>query len=180
VTDYNTTEPESSVTDDCTDLSKRAVRALTEKMTVLPDTGRADDANDLYLVVSASGSEYLVDSRGGRCDCPDAHHNLESDERCKHERRVNYATGQTPIPTWADTAAVDPHLGLQTARSPVRAVTDGGITRKDTDQSVESSKVSRDDDRGLIEDKPEECDCGELSDFPCWSCVRQGRKELPE
>ncbi|SIR96235.1 hypothetical protein SAMN05421858_4778 [Haladaptatus litoreus] len=29
------------------------------------------------------------------------------------------------------------------------------------------------------EDEPEDCDCDSLGDFPCWPCVRAGRKELP-
>ncbi|MFH5802248.1 SWIM zinc finger family protein [Haladaptatus sp. CMAA 1911] len=33
---------------------------------------------------------------------------------------------------------------------------------------------SEDDDT-----KPEDCDCDGLGDFPCWPCVRTGRKELP-
>ncbi|WP_266080783.1 SWIM zinc finger family protein [Haladaptatus caseinilyticus] len=27
--------------------------------------------------------------------------------------------------------------------------------------------------------EPEDCDCEGLGDFPCWPCVRVGRKELP-
>ena len=27
--------------------------------------------------------------------------------------------------------------------------------------------------------EPEDCDCDGLGDFPCWPCVRTGRKELP-
>ena len=26
----------------------------------------------------------------------------------------------------------------------------------------------------------EECDCGDLSDFPCWPCYRDGKRELPD
>jgi len=116
--DYNAAESESSVTnDDCTELEQRDVRAFTEKMTVLPDTGRASDAEGLFLVVSQSGSEYLVDTLEGRCDCPDAHYNLDSDEQCKHERRVAYATGEQSIPQWVNTAAIDSHLGEQTDSS---------------------------------------------------------------
>ncbi|GAA5049469.1 SWIM zinc finger family protein [Haladaptatus pallidirubidus] len=29
------------------------------------------------------------------------------------------------------------------------------------------------------EDDAEDCDCDGLGDFPCWPCVRTGRKELP-
>ncbi|MFB9808561.1 SWIM zinc finger family protein [Haladaptatus pallidirubidus] len=27
--------------------------------------------------------------------------------------------------------------------------------------------------------EPEDCDCDGLGGFPCWPCVRTGRKELP-
>ncbi|GAA0236753.1 SWIM zinc finger family protein [Haladaptatus pallidirubidus] len=27
--------------------------------------------------------------------------------------------------------------------------------------------------------EPDDCDCDGLGDFPCWPCVRTGRKELP-
>jgi predicted nucleic acid-binding Zn finger protein len=164
-----------------TDLPKRAVRALTEKMTVLPETGRVKGADDLYLVVSESGSEYIVDTREGRCDCPDAHYNLEADERCKHERRVRYATGETAIPMWADTDAIDSHLGLQTARSPVRAATDGGIVGEEGGESFESPEERRDDSRAVIEAE-RECPNGEkwcpgpgANSLPCFACF-----ELPE
>ncbi|WP_458210948.1 SWIM zinc finger family protein [Haladaptatus sp. NG-SE-30] len=28
--------------------------------------------------------------------------------------------------------------------------------------------------------EPDNCDCEGLEDFPCWPCVKTGRKELPE
>ncbi|EFW91145.1 SWIM zinc finger domain protein [Haladaptatus paucihalophilus DX253] len=34
---------------------------------------------------------------------------------------------------------------------------------------------SEDDD----ETEPDDCDCDHLGGFPCWPCVRTGRKELP-
>ncbi len=154
-----------------TDLPKRAVRALTEKMTVLPETGRVKDADDLFLVVSESGSEYLVDGREGVCDCPDARQNLDADDSCKHERRVRYATGETPIPEWVNTEAIDSMLGFHTATTPVRVATDGGSVAEESSEDTPS----------LHEGEHEECDCNDLGDnFPCWSCVKDGRRELPE
>jgi hypothetical protein len=44
-----------------------------------------------------------------------------------------------------------------------------------TDDGTLDAFLSEDDD----ETKPEECDCADLGDFPCWPCVRMGRKELP-
>jgi hypothetical protein len=163
-----------------TDLPPRTVRALTEYMTVLPDTGRARGADDLFIVVSESGSEYLVDRRESRCDCPDARHNLTPEEQCKHERRVRYATGETALPEWVNTDGVDPDLGAHTGSSPIRAATDGGITGGEGEVPVGSTKDQRDDAARLIEADREECGCTDHSDFPCFECYLAGRKELPE
>lgn len=83
-------------------------RALTEYMTVLEDTGRVRGADGLYLVVSQSGSEYLVDPELPACECPDNEHR---DRRCKHIRRVRFALGWRPVPHYVDQEDVDPDLG---------------------------------------------------------------------
>jgi hypothetical protein len=62
----------------------------------------------------------------------------------------------------------EPVLEAATREQPVRA--DGGSATLE-----EFGSDDRDDDR------PDECDCDELSgDFPCWPCVRDGRRDLPE
>jgi len=83
-------------------------RALTEYMSVLADIGRVRHADDLYLVVSASGSEYLVDMRLPACECADHQYR---DRKCKHIRRCEFATGERAVPEWADDEAVDEQLG---------------------------------------------------------------------
>jgi hypothetical protein len=160
------------------DLPKRAVRALTERMTVLPDFGRVKGAEDLYLVVSGSGSEYLIDSREGRCDCPDAQHNLDAQEQCKHERRVAYATGDTPIPEWVNGDAIDSHLGIQTTCGPVYAATDGGLTSQNTGES-EDSIGEHSDDSAALDEIEHTCPNGEEwcpgpndDSLPCYACFR--------
>lgn len=70
------------------EVEPRTIRSLTETLQVLPDTGRARGADGLYLVVSESANEYLVDLSDGRCSCPDGQYNLEPDEQCKHLRKV--------------------------------------------------------------------------------------------
>lgn len=90
------------------DVDERDRRALTEYLTVLEDLGRARDGDGLYLVVSQSGSEYLVDAREGRCECPD--HEYRGG-RCKHLRRVEFAIGEHPVPAGIDHDAVDDQLG---------------------------------------------------------------------
>ena len=89
-------------------LDERDVRALTEYFTVLNDVGRVRGADGLYLVVSQSGSEYLVDYRTERCMCPDAEHR-NPEGGCKHVRRVAFATGDRSVP--AVDVDVDPQLG---------------------------------------------------------------------
>jgi len=93
---------------DTVGLEVRDVRALTEYLTILEDVGRVRGAENLFLVVSESGSEYLVDRRTGRCGCPDAEH-CDPDGGCKHVRRVAFATGTQPVPDGL--SGVDPQLG---------------------------------------------------------------------
>ena len=44
-----------------------------------------------------------------------------------------------------------------------------------TDDGTLDAFPSEDEDDA----EPEDCDCECLGDFPCWPCVRMGRKELP-
>lgn len=151
------------------DLEDRTVRALTECMSALPEGG------DIYTVVSESGSSYKVDSRQGRCSCPDSQHNLDDDESCKHERRVAFATGVHEVPDWVNTDAIDPQLGdhvegpsvvTDTVTSTTQAITDGGTTLATSqEKDVESADTENDD-----------CDCSKLPDgCPCWPCYREGK-----
>ena len=134
---YTTAEGESSVTADSTDLEQRDVRALTECMTVLPDTGRVKDADDLYLVISESGSEYLIDAREGVCECPDYRHR-EPESGCKHILRTQYATGERAIPEWADSDAVDPQLGMHTNAAPLDSLATLSLSDKTSNASSET------------------------------------------
>ena len=144
---------ESRDATDCTEsdqsLDDRDARALCECMTTVPLGG------DMFSVTTESGKEYTVDVREGRCTCPDHEHR---DVRCKHIRRVEYATGVHTIPSWLSFAAEDPLLGehadeVVTTSSKTIAIADGGST-------------------------DEECpDCA--GDFPCFECYRQGA-EFPD
>jgi len=137
-----------------TDLEQRDVRALTEYMTTLPLGG------DVYSVTTQSGSEYCVDAREGRCTCPDHEYR---EVRCKHIRRVTFATGEQPIPAWVDADEVDAQLGEHVEETPKVAATDGGVT-------LESFSADDHDDY-----RPEDCDCGpHFEDLPCWPCYRDG------
>jgi len=155
-------ELQSSATDDSIDLNDRDIRALTEYLTVLEDIGRARGAADLYLVVSQSGSEYLVDARLDACECADAEYR-DPEGSCKHVRRVAFATGEREIPAGIDRDELDTQLGEHVSGSPRVAATDGGVTIDDFDS------------------EPENCQCDDLGgDFPCWECYRTGRKEFSD
>lgn len=109
-------------------LDKRSIRALTELLTVVPEVG------SLYLVVSQSEQTYTVDAEQGRCTCPDAEYNLENDEACKHQRRVEYETGRRPLPNWICPDAVPHDFALHVEETPVVGVLpDGGETREGLD-----------------------------------------------
>ena len=97
-------------------------------------------ADGLYLVVSQSGSEYLVDYRTGRCGCPDAEHR-DSEGGCKHVRRVAFATGDQSVP--AVGVDVDPHLApTSSAPRPARKSADRHATNRPTSVS-ESTGVQK-------------------------------------
>lgn len=98
-----------------TDFDELDIRALTQFLTVLNDVGHARDADDLFVVVSESGSEYLVDIRERSCECPD--HEYRG-RKCKHIRRVEFATGRRPVP--AEITA-DEQLGMHVDESPIYA-----------------------------------------------------------
>lgn len=96
-----TTEPADGLDD-------RDRRALTQYLTVLEDLGEARGREGVYAVVSQSGSEYTVDADAGTCDCPD--HEYRG-VRCKHLRRVEFATGARPVPTGISSETIDEALG---------------------------------------------------------------------
>lgn len=116
MSENNPASLQSAATDESTDPSQRDKRALREKMTVLPEGG------DIYAVTTESGSEYSVDRREGRCTCPDWQYR---NTRCKHVRRVAFATGDRPIPAGVD---VDPLIGRYTDERPRVVITDGGVS----------------------------------------------------
>lgn len=88
------------------ELDRRDELALTQYLTVLDDLPPVAGDDDRYVVVSESGATYVVDLGEGTCTCPDYRYR---GGRCKHLRRVEFATGKRPIPVGVD--AVDPDLG---------------------------------------------------------------------
>lgn len=144
-------------------LSDRDVRALTECMTVLEDTGSVRGAPGLYEVVSQSGRTYTVDSYGKSCTCPDACYN---DHVCKHIRRVMFACGMRPIPGGVDPDALDSHIGEHVEGTPRvgQVVTDGGPALATHDAAADAGS-----------DRPDDCACtGPDDELVCWPCYRDG------
>ncbi|OYR81698.1 hypothetical protein DJ71_13080 [Halorubrum sp. E3] len=120
-------------TDAPSTIDDRDVRALTNPMTVLDDVDPVSDElpavageRGVYLVVSHSGAEHVVDATEPRCTCSDFEYR---DVRCKHLRRVAFATGERTLPDWANDDAVDDALGQHVRR----VATDGGSIDDDSD-----------------------------------------------
>lgn len=132
------------------DLDDRDVRALTERMTVVPDVGQARGAEDLFVVVSHTGEQYLIDTRLDSCECPDYEYR-SPDEGCKHLRRARYVRGERRVPTWVDPTEIDECIGA----------------------AVDGTHVAA--DGGSCEDCAELPD-----DFPCAECYVTGKKKLPD
>lgn len=77
---------------------KRALRARTERMVVIPQIDADGDCIGIYDVHSQSGKTYVVDiTQPGRCDCPDMQYN-EPESGCKHRRRVAMMFRETDLP----------------------------------------------------------------------------------
>jgi len=151
-------------------LADRDVRALTECMTVLPDSG------SIFTVVGENGQTHRVDAKEDRCTCQDYQYNLPDGDRetCKHRARLAFATGERAIPAWADLAAVDDMLGEHLDAQPRVAATDGGIIEADDDGVILEDSDDSDDGR------PEDCDCGDWNadlELPCWPCYRDGFRQ---
>ena len=78
-------------------LTDRDVRALTEPMTVFfADEGPA------HVVYNENSTEaYTVDMDARDCSCPDSEHNIpkcDTDDVCKHIKRVDFTLGDREIP----------------------------------------------------------------------------------
>ena len=66
---------------------RRALRARTENMIVVPQTDTDGRCIGMYEVFSQSGSQYTVDlDRPHGCTCPDTEY--RNARNCKHRRRV--------------------------------------------------------------------------------------------
>ncbi|PSQ34622.1 hypothetical protein BRD08_09180 [Halobacteriales archaeon SW_10_66_29] len=147
-----------SDTNESIELDGRTERALTEKMTVFQLDG------GVYSVTSESGTEYRVDGRADRCTCPDYRYR---GVRCKHLRRVAFATGEEPVPADLDGHPVDPLLGKHTDGQPYS-------TDEEPVVATGGGEIIDKDDSG----RPDECQCWDAElGLPCWPCYREGFEE---
>ncbi|WEL29824.1 SWIM zinc finger family protein [Haloferax volcanii] len=87
------------------DLDKLDARALREPMVVVED----DPAlwNDSEVAVYSEDRRYAVSLATGFCECPDAHYR---GNKCKHQRRAEFALGRRKIPGWVNMDVVDDQL----------------------------------------------------------------------
>ncbi|WP_254767568.1 SWIM zinc finger family protein [Salinilacihabitans rarus] len=127
----------------------------------------SEKADHSYLVGVEDRDAVLVPAE---CECPADKYNEEYD--CKH--KVALATVGGPVVLEASVNFPTPRgnpgqSNASTLSEKFRA--DGGIATEEIGGGSEP----------LDAVEPEECDCAELSDdFPCWPCVRDGKRELPE
>ena len=132
--------------------SKRvAKRAQYEALEFTVNAGGVRVRNTSHA--NPADHEYLVTVRNGipiACECPA---DARYEGACKH--RVGVAI-RTPLLQ----AATDHSL-----------VADGGT-------QIETESETHVDDSDT--DQPEDCDCDGLGGFPCWPCVRSGRRDLPK
>jgi|GEM_PF-544733 len=120
-----------------------------------------------YLVGVEDRDGLLVPAE---CECPADKYNEEYD--CKHKVALATIGGPVVLQTAVEcpTPTVDGE-GADSTTLAERLRADGGVIAEER----------REDGAGVIEAEHEDCDCAELSDdFPCWPCVRDGRRELPE
>ena len=107
--------------------------------------------------------------------------NCSHDEPAEHEYVVSVEDG---LPTACECPADDrfddacKHRVAVAIRKPVmEAVTATSVA---ADGGVDEEVVSE-SDSDVEDGDPDDCDCDELPDaFPCWECVRTGRRTLPD
>jgi len=118
-------------------------------------------ADHSYLVGVEDCDGVLVPAE---CECPADMYRDDYD--CKHKLALAVVGGAVVLG-----AAVDYPTDSNASSGETQARTDGGVTTEETGE----------ESHPLDAEEREECDCAELSNgFPCWPCVRDGKRELPE
>lgn len=178
-------------------IDARTVRALTDLLAVY------EECPGLFVVAGEGGNTYRVDAETGACTCPDAEYR-QPDGGCKHARRVALWRGETTVPEWADTDALDPLLAEQLAdvdstvnvsdseseRSPATTptekcvATDGGVIVAGDEGEILDSDGSDDTEKAYSEHVEPRTQGGRRY-VRCESCSREllvslgGRDALP-
>jgi len=149
----NTQPDDETVTDNIDDRTRRALE--TPMSVTSPDGTTVDRGETMVLVTSgSSGSGYMVDVTGGRCECKD-HRNRRVE--CKHIRRARIEMGVTPVST-ATLAAVDPDskLGVNTPgpridTSEGELMADGGRLFTESTERYEAVECRHGDGEHLVD-----------------------------
>jgi uncharacterized protein YuzB (UPF0349 family) len=90
----------------------------------------------LSLVKNRNG-EYLIITHTDSCECADAEYNLGDGEPCKHVRRAQIATGETPMPDNAlGVIERDSIFEAQLDTSAEFATADGGLIDGETGEEI--------------------------------------------
>lgn len=147
-------------------------RAEYEAFTFVPTATGVRVRNESHADPDAH--EYAVTVTDGvptACTCPaDAH----GETACKH--RVAVAI-RPPVLRVATDPAADP-IGHDAAQVPV---SDGPGRESGAAVPTTATDGTDDDAAAADEPAPPDCDCDALGGaFPCWACVRTGRRSLPE
>ena len=126
-----------------------------------------EKADHSYLVGVEDCDGVLVPAE---CECPADKYNEDYD--CKHKVALASVSGSVVL----EASVNFPTLKGNPERSNASTVADK--LRADGGATTEGAGGKSKPLDALV---PEECDCAGLSnDFPCWPCVKDGRKELRE
>jgi len=159
--------------------------ALTEPLSVLtPDhTLITGSDRSVVEVMSYFVDTYPVDTREGRCTCPDHEHR---NARCEYLRRTAVGLGPEPVAAAVlDAVDVDDDLGVN-APGPRVAAADGkpGVidAGDDADILTDADAVDETDDSGEPgkgdDGRPDDrCCWDDTGERPCWPCYRDGFRE---
>lgn len=84
--------------DELTADQRRAARAVTDHMIVVPRVDGRGRAEETYDVLSSSRHAYATNPFEGDCNCPDQVHNQPGGYGCKHLRRIRLLENLPDVP----------------------------------------------------------------------------------
>lgn len=161
---------------------ERDARALTEHITLT----RTYDGSGEIEASSESGKVYRIDPDALTCSCGDSEYDAP-DGRCKHVRRLEFASGRRSLPEWINTKAITQPFGefidsedvlepTADASSSRDVATDGGLTVR---EAADGAEILEDDESDPWEGPfPETDKYGELTGERYYRCRSCGREAL--